>query len=159
MSIDNLLKEGIEQVMLAGITPGNIDPKVKVNNRAVKRFGQCEKLMGNKYDYKIEINAKLLNAKKEKIMNTIVHEILHTCKGCMNHGATWQKYASIMNDEFDYDISRTTSYEKIGIERPKPKYIVECKSCGNQFHRQKKSKLITDIHLYKCSCGGKLKLS
>lgn len=158
LNADKLLQEGIKQVISAGITPGNINPNVKINTRAVKRFGQCKKVPDAKYDYEIEINAKLLNVSKEKLMNTLVHEILHTCKGCMNHGKTWKAYADKMNDKFGYDISRTTSYEKIGIERPASKYTVECQGCGVQIGRQQRSKLITQTHLYRCKCGGSLKL-
>lgn len=158
LNADMLLKEGIEQVKAAGIKPGSIDPELKVNKRAVKRFGQCRKIMSSKYDFEIEINHKLLGLDKEKAMNTVVHEILHTVKGCMNHGKTWQNYASIMNNKFGYDISRTTSYEKVGLERPKAKYEVVCESCSNVFHRQRKSKLITNMSQYRCACGGSLSL-
>lgn len=155
---DMLLREGIEQVKAAGIKPGSIDPEVIINTRAVRIFGRCSKIIGNKYDFKIEINHRLLEVEKEIAMNTMVHEILHTVKGCMNHGQLWQNNASIMNDKFGYDISRTTSYEKVGLERPKAKYVVVCDSCPNIFYRQRKSKLITNIKAYECGCGGSLSL-
>lgn len=158
LNANQLLQEGIKQVIEAGIEPGNIDPNVTVNTRAKTRFGQCRKVPYGKYDYQININALLLGADKKKAMNTMVHEILHTVKGCMNHGALWKSHANTMNNKFGYDISRTSSYEKVGIERPKYKYIVKCKSCGIEIGRQKKSKLITQISRYKCRCGGKLEL-
>lgn len=155
---NELLKEGIKQVKAAGINPGIIDPELKVNKRAIKRFGQCRRIMSNDYEFEIEINHKLLSLKKEKAMNTVVHEILHTVDGCMNHGKKWQSHALTMNRKFGYDISRTTSYEKLGLERPKAKYVVACNNCSNIFRRQRKSKLITNINQYRCACGGKLSL-
>ena len=157
LNANKLLQEAIEQVISAGIVPGKINPNVGINTRAKKRFGQCKKVPGQ-YDYEIEINHLLLSVTKEKLMNTLVHEILHSCKGCMNHGKTWANYANIMNHKFGYDISRTSSYEKIGIERPEAKYVIECQGCGNQFYRQVKSKLITHTNQYRCKCGAGLKL-
>lgn len=116
LNANELLQKGIKQVKAAGIRPGNIDPEVVINSRAKSRFGLCR--MG-KYNYQIEINSQLLQAEEKKVMNTIVHEILHTVRGCMNHGSTWARYANIMNCKFGYDISRTSSYEKMGLEEPK----------------------------------------
>lgn len=158
MNIDELLQEGIKQVLKVNIKPGKIDPKVKINSRAKRRFGQCRKVPYGEYDYEIEINEALLKATKEKIMNTLVHEILHTCKGCMNHGKTWKAYAHEMNVKYGYDISTTTSYEAIGIERPAFKYTIECQGCGTLIGRQQRSKLVKQPYLYRCKCGGKLAL-
>jgi len=156
LNMDKLLQKGLEQVKSAGITPGNINPKVIINSRAKNRFGVCRRTMG-KYDFEIEMNSKLLEAKEEKAMNTMVHEILHSCKDCMNHGKTWKAYANIMNTKFGYDIARTTSHEKLGIETPVAKYTIECQKCHSKINRQKKSNLVTHTHHYKCGkCGGKL---
>lgn len=156
MNPDRLLHEGIKKVKEAGIKPGRIDPEILINTRAVRIAGRCTEIVGGKYDFKIEINHMLLNAEKDIIMNTIIHEILHTVKGCMNHGEKWSNHAKTMNDMFGYNISRTVSYEETGIERPKAKYTVACKDCSVVFYRQRKSKLITHIDDYECACGGSL---
>lgn len=159
LNANELLQKGIKQVKAAGIEPGNIDPKIVINSRAKTRFGLCRKTPG-KYDYQIEINNQLLEADKKKAMNTMVHEILHTVRGCMNHGSTWARHANTMNVKFGYDISRTSSYEKLGIEAPKAKFTVKCKGCGMEIHRHRKSKLITHTNLYRCgACNGKLVLA
>lgn len=158
MNINELLQKGIKQVKLAGIEPGNINPEVIVNTRAKNRAGLCRKTPGE-YDYQIEINSQLLQTQESKIMNTLIHEILHSAKGCMNHGSTWKSYATIMNVIFGYDISRTSSYEKLGIEAPEAKFIVKCKCCGAEIRRQRKSKLTTHPSHYHCgACGGELML-
>lgn len=159
LNADKLLEEAIEQVTSTGIEPGKINPVVGINTRAKSRFGKCSKVPYREYDYEIEINALLLEADKKKAMNTIVHEVLHTCKDCMNHGPRWKRYADIMNHKFDYDISRTNSYEQLGIERPKPRYTIVCQDCGNTFIRYKKSKLINQIQNYRCGCGGRLEVA
>lgn len=158
LNANELLKEGIEQVKSAGIEPGNINPNVKINSRAKTRFGMCKKTPG-KYDYQIELNAELLKADKKKAMNTMIHEILHTVEGCMNHGITWQRHANKMNRLFGYDISRTSTYSELGLERPKAKYVIQCVDCNNEILRFKKSKVVTHINHYVCGkCNGKLKL-
>ena len=158
LNANELLKEGIEQVKSAGIEPGNINPNVKINSRAKTRFGLCRKTPG-KYDYEIELNSELLKADKKKAMNTMVHEILHSAKGCMNHGRLWLAYADKMNRTFGYDISRATSYSALGLERPKAKYVIKCVDCDNEILRFKKSKIVTNVNRYICGrCSGKLKL-
>lgn len=158
LNANQLLKKGIKQVIEAGIQPGHIHPEVILNSRAKTRFGVCRKTPGE-YDFQIELNSELLKAKEEKALNTVVHEILHSVKGCMNHGAIWTNYANKMNRKFGYDISRTSTYEKLGLVRPKPKYLVQCQGCGVEVHRSRRSKLITHINDFACgTCNGKLKL-
>lgn len=71
-----------------GIETGDIT-NVTINTRAKKRYGQCRQT-GNKY--MINISAFILSddTKEDAVMETIIHEILHTCKGCMNHGREWK---------------------------------------------------------------------
>lgn len=158
LNANELLQKGIKQVKIAGIQPGNINPEVIVNGRAKARFGVCRKTHGQ-YDYQIELNQQLLHVDEKKAMNTMVHEILHSVKGCMNHGPTWTRYANIMNRKFGYDISRCSSYEELGLEKPKPKYIVKCTNCKAEIYRHRKSKLITHTHQYCCGkCKSDLEL-
>ena len=133
-------------------------PEIIINRRAKSRFGSCKKTaMG----FQIEICEAVLDASVQDIKNIIAHELLHTCYGCYNHGKRWKAYAEKMNNMHGYNITTTTTYEKIGLERPerKPdyKYKIECTKCGKVFFRQKKSKLITNTKRYRCTCGGKLK--
>lgn len=158
LNANELLREGIKQVKAAGIEPGYINPNVKINSRAKTRFGMCRKTPG-KYDYEIELNSQLLKADKSKAMNTMVHEILHSVKGCMNHGRLWTRNSEIMNEREGYDISRLSSYSKLGLERPKAKYVIQCVDCDNQILRFKRSKVVTHINNYACgACSGKLEL-
>ena len=114
------------------------------------------------YSFLIEICEAMLDADEQELKNVIAHEILHTCYGCYNHGKRWKAYAAKMNNMYGYNITSTTTYERIGLKRPEKKvvyrYKIQCQKCGKTFYRQKKSKLITNTGRYRCTCGGKLKV-
>lgn len=136
----------------------NIAPEVLVNRRAKSRFGSCRKTGGG---FSIEIGEMMLDAELSHIKNILAHEVLHTCKGCQNHGKKWKIYAAAMNEAYGYKITTTSTYEKMGLEKPVQekhyKYMVQCQKCGKIIYRQKKSKLITNTNRYRCTCGGTLK--
>lgn len=134
-----------------GIDYGNI-VEVKINTRAKRRWGQCcckfvgRDTHGNpKYENRIDISAVLLDERVpiEALQNTIIHEILHTCPGCQNHGPNWKARAAKVKRELGYDIkTRDSSQDKgvssnIASEYYKPKYIVICSNCGREVGRDR----------------------
>lgn len=145
--------------------------EIKVNTRAKKRWGQCRRVRGFYY---ININADLLDESTDLsgLKSTIIHELLHTLPGCLNHGATWNSYASKVNRELGYNIKRCSSDEEKGLSAEmikkrtndelvrkvsSIKYIVVCNSCGNKNFYQKRAKVIDYPQLYRCGrCRGKL---
>ena len=51
------------------------------------------------------------------LKNTIIHELLHTCVGCMNHKAKWKFYADKVNRAYGYDdIKRTSTADEKGVK-------------------------------------------
>lgn len=163
LNANELLQKGIEQVKSVGIIPGKINPNVVINSKAASRFGLCSRKKNGKYDYEIQLNSILLEAGADEkaAMNTMIHEILHTCEGCMNHGPKWKSYAAIMNRKFGYNIDTCNSYEELGLKEPKGKYTLKCtnKKCGKTYEKNRKSKSVTNPNLYKCGeCGSSIKL-
>lgn len=117
--------------------------QLEINTRAKRRWGQCSY---NRYTgkFKISISSKLLgeDEKSEKgLLNTVVHELLHTCKGCQNHGSHWKNLADKVNAEFDLGIKRCDSAKDKGVEddyEPAPiKYQIKCPVCGHIYNRRK----------------------
>ena len=144
-----------------GIPYGNVT-KVTVNTRAKKRWGQTEynKSTGN---YSININSQLLDERNSEdgLVNTLLHELLHTCPGCMNHGALWKKYAAQVKDYLGYDIKRTGSAEEEGVvtmAEQSHNYIVKCEKCGKEFYYERAGKVVKYCYRYHCKCGGGLTL-
>lgn len=157
LQLNEMLQETIQEVERAGIEVGNINPSVKINS-ATTFYGICKK-RGDVYN--IEISKYYLMNPMEQVKQTLVHEVLHTVKGCYNHGKTWKKWADLINKAYGYSISRTSKH---GFHHPeykevRRKYKIECTGCGNVWHRQKRSKLVTHAHTYTCGkCKSKLQL-
>ena len=152
----------MEKLDAIGIEYGNI-LDVTVNTRAKRRWGQCRKTPAG---FKININADLLNESITKsdagLINTLIHEILHTCEGCMNHGPKWKDLAFKVKLFYGIDIKRTSSEEEKGltttsVRRVEYPYAVQCTCCKQVTRRTKKSKVIMHPEYYRCAmCGGNL---
>ena len=151
-----------------GIDYGNIT-EVAVNTRAKKRWGQCKcnyiGFYGGKpqYDFTINISSVLLDERVpiESLQNTIIHEILHTCPGCQNHGAEWKRRAAKVKHNLGYDIKRCSGFSEMGItdemqkEYRPYKYMVQCKKCGRVVGRQKMCHMIKHPESWRCGvCSG-----
>lgn len=134
-----------------------IDPNVKINHRAVGRFGLCKKI-GNGYE--IELTYRLIDASRTACINVLAHEVLHTCPGCMNHQKKWKKYAYMMNEKYSLNITNTDTCAALGVEDiARIKYVITCDKCGAVIKRQKASKLVSHPERYRCRCGGKFIVS
>lgn len=155
--LNALLAGVIGQARAAGVpVSGQIDPVVRVNHRARTRFGCCIHKNGKYY---IELSGRMLDADEGAVRQVLCHEILHSCRGCANHGQKWKMYAARMNKAYGYDITRTDSFEKLGLVDDRPvKFLVICQKCGRQLPRMKRSPLVEHPERYRCSCGGTLKV-
>ena len=132
---------------------------LKVNTRAKTRLGVCKK-SGDCYE--IEIAAVLLDERtpEEYLKNTLMHELLHTCYGCMKHTGRWKKLAEQVNAAYGYDVKRTASPDEEILPEAladKPKYNIICPACGTVYERYRKSALIQHPERYRCGrCKAKL---
>lgn len=147
-----------------GIDYGKIT-EIKVNTRATQRWGQCRhKFVGRdangnpKYNNSINISSILLDERVpiESLQNTIIHEILHTCPGCQNHGPNWKRRADKVKRELGYDIKRCDSNADKGVsnsivaEYHRPKYIVKCKGCGMEVGQQRMCLIVQHPEWWRC---------
>ena len=133
----------------------------QVNTRAVSRLGICRK-SGD--CYVIEIAAALLDERvplRDGLLDTLMHELLHTCYGCMKHTGRWKQYADKVNAAYGYHIKRAAAREEHivpkELEKP-PKYKVICPNCGMEYERYKMSEFIRHPEKYRCGkCGKSMK--
>ena len=137
--------------------------KFVVNTRATRRWGNCS---GNKVNgFTIQISAVLLDECNDEIglKNTIIHELLHSCDGCMNHGASWKRLAEKVNSKLGYNIKRCSSASEKGVVEDhrldnRRQYVIVCEKCGLTYTRQRACRLVENPELFRCGrCGGKLK--
>lgn len=106
---------------------------IKINTRAKKRWGLCSYTSNG---FIIEISSSLLqdDVSREALMNTLMHEVLHTVDDCMNHGKKWKYYAGIINLKYGLHIKSTTSAaEKKIDDNDSYNYIIACPKCGYQW--------------------------
>ena len=157
--LNKIFMECLEEVKNAGIEPGKI-VRVSINNRMVKKWGQCKR---NNGQYYIEISSLFLDEKNsiDGLKNTIIHEILHTCKNSFDHKQKWKEYAKIMNLKYGYNIKRTSTAEEKGIMKeslPEAKYQLICEKCGHIYNHYRMCKAIKNPEYYGCGiCNGNLK--
>lgn len=154
-----LLEEAISQVEDAGIPVDRdkIENKLTIT-RATRTFGRCQEIGGV---FSIGVSKYYKDNDKREVMETLVHEVLHTVEGCFNHGTLWKRYAGLMNKKHGYNISRTSSRQmdslmKEEIFKSIYKYSIDCKECGKSALRQRKSKIVKNPENYICDCGGAL---
>lgn len=145
-----------------GIDYGEI-VNVKINSRAKRRWGRCcYDIYSPKWEdcrFVIEISDRLLNdeVSEDALMNTMVHELLHTCKDCMNHGKIWKKLAAMVNSKYGLNIKTCTSAAEKNIKddyvAPDKKYVLRCPACGHIWKRARMTNAVKYPELYGCSCG------
>lgn len=145
-----------------GVEYGNVLEFV-VNTRARNRWGQCRPVPEG---FSININVALLDERNDEdgLINTIIHELLHTCKGCLNHGENWKTLANKVYREYGINIKRTSTAADKGVleeTRPEPvkreiKHKFICQKCGAVITRTKESKFTKNYTRYTCGrCGGR----
>lgn len=73
------------------------------------------------------------NEAHDKLISTMLHELVHTIPGCWNHKNKFKAYASIINAHWPkYYVGRATTAKSL-IEKPREfKYIITCKHCGRK---------------------------
>lgn len=154
--LDSMLQKAIEQVENVGIkVPTNIKSKIRTY-KATSYFGQCRKKEGQ---FEITISEYHLKNGYNAVMETMIHEVIHTVDGCWNHGELWKRCVDKVNRKYGYSISRTGSQKQgysLKVAEVNVKYIIKCDKCGNTIQRQRMSKLVKYPEIYRCKCGGKL---
>lgn len=158
--LQKIFKECLRECDNLGIQYGNI-VEVTVNTRAKQRWGQTRRRIDG---FHINISSVLLrdDVSDEAAKDTIMHEILHTVDGCLNHKYKWKAMADKVNKAYGYNIKRCTSSKEKGIDSSiieKPTYnkiyFVKCEKCGAEIIRHRKSDLIKYPHHYiHKDCGG-----
>lgn len=95
--IEQMLQKGIKMLQAIEIpVSDSICPTIDFP-KATSFFGQCATNRVRGYKFLIRISEYALYLSERDIMDTILHELLHTCDGCMNHQKLWRTYALQVN--------------------------------------------------------------
>lgn len=154
--LDSLMAGLCRELLALGIpVSGRLLPQVQVNTRAKRRLGCCFYQGGR---YWIEVSDRVLGD-GALLRQTLVHELLHTCPGCRDHGKRWKAYAGLVSEKLGFKIERTvsTGAQEGPLRHEEVKYILECQSCGARIERMRMSKAVKAPWRYRCRCGGKLR--
>ncbi|WP_322199491.1 SprT-like domain-containing protein [Acutalibacter intestini] len=154
-TLDQLMAQLHQELKDLDIPVSNkIDPAPRINTRAKRRLGCC---IYNEKGFLIEVSARVLED-PALLRQTLIHELLHTCPGCRNHGLRWKTYAQKAGEALGYSITRTVPIEEEAqpLRHEEVKYVLVCKSCGTRVERIRMSKAVRRPWLYRCRCGGRL---
>ena len=162
--------KAMEMLDAIGIKYGNVK-EITVNYRA-KRWGQCRihrSFGSDDHYFTIEVNHNLVEADGDGsgLMNTMLHELLHTAAPWKDHhGGMWKVYAEQVQRAYGYNIKRTSSEDDKGIadymaqqraaeevERCGKRYQIYCLHCNDVLNsRERFCKYTEDVikGFYRC---------
>lgn len=110
VELNTLMKKTIAELNAVGYHVGNID-RLRVSGRLRRAWANCARNVRDN-SYTITFGRHTIEKGcPEGIRGTMFHELIHTCKGCFNHGAPFKRAASIVNAKYGVRVSRLTSPE------------------------------------------------
>jgi hypothetical protein len=97
--------------------------------RECHTYGRCRHCRD--VHYIIYINTVYFKKDDERyrrdLLSTMIHELIHSIKGCMNHGENFLKYAEIVNQKYGKGFIKPRGDSNILEENAK--YIIRCDNC------------------------------
>ena len=99
---------------------------ISYNGRISTKWGYCKKIDRNRFIISIASILGDDNAPEQAIMSVLLHEYLHTCPGCFNHGKKWKEYAKKIKKITGIKIKTSQSADNLGIDS---KYYIKCRNC------------------------------
>ena len=132
---------------------------VRISN-ASSYWGKIGRVSGG--GFKLSISREFerildVDLAKRRLEECLIHELIHTMPGRMNHGPKFKQICYLVNNKYKgkYNIQTCTSCEDYGevIERKeKPnKYEIVCPHCNRKYYYKRLPKY--DISRYNCACG------
>jgi predicted SprT family Zn-dependent metalloprotease len=152
------MRKEVEQELKDSAIPFTKNYIFSFNPRLKRALGRAKRKGNLMY---VELST-LLYKDPIKMRDILVHELLHTVPGCMNHGKLWKQYAEVINFNSGYNVKRCYDTESLNSELQNElvrvkNYKVVCQKCDKIYTYQKQSKVVKYPSLYRCKCGGTLK--
>lgn len=159
--LNKLLDSALAMCDEVGIPYGTIRI-ITLNNRLSRAWGRCLSQDGGK-TFWIEIQGKFAQdefSTDKAVIAVIIHEIIHTCEGCWNHGSQFMAYGKRIADRFGINVAATDSPENLIVDsiawNQSKKYEVKCKC--RSIYKDRMCDIIKFPHTYTCKlCHGSFK--
>lgn len=143
------------KLIACGYQPGNIT-KVCVNKRFSRAMGRTRK-RGDTYIIELSLTTVDDNTPLRFTETVMLHELIHTCNGCFNHGKPFNEACQKVNKTYGYNVGITIDCRNEGVNNivnaQTAKYKVVCDYCGNYQLMKRMCKIVKDAprsHNYRC---------
>ena len=153
--VDRIFKEIMDRMYADDfpIVISKIKPHIMPLN-SNRNLGYCERSWSS-YKYQICLNKHLVKlvfdeSKLNAIKSVLVHEIIHTFSGCMNHGPNFKHYAMLANSKYE-NIEVWTHATKLETEvfdkeiEDNVKFVAKCLCCGKEVRKFRRTKFIQQM--------------
>lgn len=138
--LDSMLSKGIGMLKEIDIPISqSINPHIKViSDPYVFGRHQDRKFFESgddfSYEHQICISAAVLGNSEKSMMNTVLHELIHTIPGCThdNGGKLWLEYADIVNKCYGFNI--TVRNNKDMQKGDRTRVSLSLKHCMHKLH-------------------------
>lgn len=156
-NLEQIMHTCKQQLVSLGFTELNSKYyNLEINSRFRNKLGQCCYNRKSMF-YTIKISKSFIQVCPEYVSNTMMHELIHSINGCMNHGPNFKHVAKLVNDKFGYNVSTTAYYDSYNMylkNTKNYKYKVKCSHCGKEWLYEKAGKIVKGIqhnpHYAKC---------
>lgn len=168
-NLRKLYCECVSEALSIGLDISDKVVSISVNPRLSRALGRCVQswdAWNRCYIFKIEIQPNMLaDGLEDRVpKNTIMHELIHTCKGCFNHGPEFQSRAGIVNRRLGYNVHTTSDSEQLKaagvvLKETAYNYGIVCDKCGYMVQKRKRwSSTLERIGDFRHGgmCGGNL---
>lgn len=136
-------------------------------------WGLCHEIEKGK-EYQISINISLIDLAFQNIaifgketfqckalIETIMHELLHTIRGCFDHGKKWHYFVNKVNQAYKLDIKVADTFFEKDVRKEVYfagyNYILECSNCHLDWRYKTRCKRYREYENYRCpNCGSKI---
>lgn len=150
--VQSIFQEAISMCEAVGYKPQKLYPVCKINSRK-KAYGVCkeqrDRYTGAVVSTEIGVSKYFVaKANKQQMLETLVHECLHSAVGgTCGHKGEWKLAANEMSIRYNLDIERTSDYRdeqgnKILANEQVAKYQLQCPKCGKIFYYNRLCKAV-----------------
>ena len=126
------------------INENDTNPSIRFDNTGRNKLGFC-RTQSSRYNNQI-ISSEIIISKilqkfsEDQLMNTVIHEYIHSLKCCTHcgHYGKWKEIADRINSSTDYDINikaddeQANMFDDILDSNHKTVYHIICNNCGSE---------------------------